>query len=401
VERERPVAAICDEEFADRIRAAGIRAYVAWSDGDGVAGSEVEAMIAEGDGSARKPPPEPGGLTILSSGTTGAPKGVQRESGGSLAPMLGYVERVGLRARETMVLPAPMFHGWGLFHLGIALLTGHTLVLRRRFDPEATLALIAEHRAQAAPMVPVMLLRMVELPAETRGRYDTSSLTAIPLGGSAVPGGLAGRAMDAFGEVVSNTYGSTEVAMASVATPADLRADESSAGKPLPGTKVAILAEDDGRKLPVGETGVIFVGSKLRSEGYSDGTGKEERRGMLSSGDLGHLDSAGQLFVDGREDDMIVSGGENVFPGEIEDLLTNHPAIADAAVIGVADDQFGQRVRAFVVVREGERIDADGVRAHVKENLARYKVPREVDFLDELPRNPTGKILKRELAGSE
>lgn len=395
-ERERPAALICDQEFESLLAGAGdIPRYLAWVDQAGSATS-VEQLIAAGDPEPPSPPPEPARLTILSSGTTGAPKGVRREGDGSPAPLLGYMERIGIRAGDTQVVAAPMFHGWGLLHLGVSLLLGTPIVLRRRFDPEAALEAIARHRATTAALVPVMLQRIVDLPDEVRARHDTRSLRAVTLGGSALPGGLATRAMDALGPVVFNTYGSTEVALASTATPADLRAAPETAGRPLTGTEIRILG-GDGRSLPQGEPGRVFVDTGLTFEGYTGGGTKEVIDGVMSTGDLGHLDDEGRLYIDGREDDMIVSGGENVFPGEIEELLARHPAILEAAVLGVADDQFGQRLRAYVVLRDGERLDADAVRGHVRANLARYKVPRDVEFLTELPRNPTGKVLKREL----
>ena len=396
VERERPAAVICDQEFEASLAAAGdLPRFVAWVEQAGEAPS-LEQLIAAGEPGPLVPPAEPGRMTILSSGTTGMPKGVQRESDGSLAPLLGYMERVGLRARETHVIPAPMFHGWGLLHLGVSFLLGTTIVLRRRFDPEATLEAIARHRATTAAMVPVMLQRIVDLDAGVRRRHDTSSLRAVTLGGSALPGDLAGRAMDVLGDVVYNTYGSTEVALASTAVPADLRAAPATAGMPLPATEVRIL-DGRGSAVATGETGRIFVGTELAATGYTGGGAKEVIDGLTSTGDVGHLDSQGRLYVEGREDDMIVSGGENVYPGEVEDLLAGHGAIAEAAVIGVADERFGERLAAYVVLRDGERLDADAVRGYVRANLARYKVPRDVEFLTELPRNPTGKILKREL----
>ncbi len=396
IERERPTAVICDQEFEPLLAGVETPRFVAWVDQPGAAPS-LEQLIAAGGPAPPDPPAEPGLVTILSSGTTGAPKGVQREGGGSPAPLLGYMERIGMRTRETQVIAAPMFHGWGLLALGVGLLLGTTIVLRRRFDAEATLAAIEAHRATTAAMVPVMLQRIVDLGPEVHGRYELGSLRAVTLGGSAVPGDLAGRAMDVLGEVVFNTYGSTEVALATTATPADLRAAPTTAGPPLPATEVRIL-DADGSVLPAGEPGRVFVGSGLATGQYTDGSGREVIAGRMSTGDLGHLDAAGRLYIDGREDDMIVSGGENVFPGEVEDLLAGHPAIAEAAVIGVADEQFGQRLRAYVVIRDGERLDADAVRGHVRASLARYKVPRDVEFLEELPRNPTGKVLKRELA---
>src|SRR6478672_13524835 len=294
------------------------------------------------------------------------------------------------------MIAAPMFHSWGFAHFTLALPLASTLVLRRKFDPEETLRAVSQHRATALAVVPVMLQRILELPRETIARYDTSSLRVIAASGSVLPGELATRTMDTFGDVLYNLYGSTEVAWATIATPADLRAAPGTAGRPPMGTIVKLL-DADGREAAPGEGGRIFVANEMMFEGYTGGGGKEIVDGLMSTGDVGHFDAAGRLFVDGRDDEMIVSGGENVFPREVEDLLAEHREIEEAAVIGVEDADFGQRLRAFVVLREGTTLSEQAIQEHVKANLARFKVPREVVFLDELPRNATGKILKREL----
>ncbi len=294
------------------------------------------------------------------------------------------------------MIAAPMFHSWGfaLFRLGGPLAS--TLVLRRRFDPEETLRTVAQHRVRTLVLVPVMLQRILDLPAETTARYDASCLRVIALSGSALPGELAIRAMDTFGDVLYNLYGSTEVAWATIAGPEDLRAAPGTAGRPPIGTVVKLLDTDD-RELGSGATGRIFVANEMMFEGYSGGGGKEVIRGLMSTGDLGRLDESGRLFIEGRDDEMIVSGGENVFPREVEDLLADHPEIEEVAVVGVKDTEFGQRLRAFVVARDGAQLAPEAIQAYVKKNLASYKVPREVLFLPELPRNATGKVLKREL----
>ena len=202
--------------------------------------------------------------------------------------------------------------------------------------------------------------------------------------------------MDTFGDVLYNLYGSTEVAWATIATPEDLRAAPGTAGRPPMGTVVKLL-DEQGHEVPRGQTGRIFVANEMVFEGYTGGGGKEIIAGLMSTGDVGRLDQAGRLFVDGRDDEMIVSGGENVFPREVEDLLADHEAIEEAAVLGVPDEEFGQRLKAFVVRRAGSKLDAGAVQEYVKNNLARYKSPRDVVFIEELPRNATGKVLKREL----
>jgi acyl-CoA synthetase (AMP-forming)/AMP-acid ligase II len=245
--------------------------------------------------------------------------------------------------------------------------------------------------------VPVMMQRILALPDEVKRRYDLSPLEVTAASGSALPGELATRWMDEFGDNLYNLYGSTEVAWASIATPGDMRAAPGTAGRPPRGTVIRVL-DEDGNDVDTGETGRLFIGNQLSFEGYTGGEDKDRLGDLLSSGDVGHFDEDGRLFIDGRDDEMIVSGGENVFPREVEDLLSDHEAVGEAAAIGVDDEDFGQRLVAFVVKAEGRDVSEEDLKGYVKQNLARYKVPREIVFLDELPRNATGKVLKRELA---
>jgi fatty-acyl-CoA synthase len=202
--------------------------------------------------------------------------------------------------------------------------------------------------------------------------------------------------MELLGDVLYNLYGSTEVAYATIATPRDLREAPGTVGRAPAGTTVKLF-DEDGRPVPPGESGRIFVGSSMQFEGYTGGGSKEVREGLMATGDIGHFDPAGRLFVDGRDDDMIVSGGENVFPGEVEDLLGGLDGVREATVVGVDDEKYGKRLRAYVVKDDGAALTADDVKSYVKSNLARYKVPRDVVFVDGLPRNPAGKVVKREL----
>jgi len=298
------------------------------------------------------------------------------------------------------MIAAPLFHSWGFFHFVMSLPTGSTMVLKRRFDPEETLKAVEQSRADVLAAVPAMIQRILTLPDEVLDRYSLPSLKITSLSGSALPGELAIEWMDRFGDNVYNLYGSTEVAYATVATPEDLRAAPGTAGRPPRGTKIC-LYDEQGKEVPQGEVGRIFVGNEMAMEGYTGGGGKEMIDGLYSSGDVGHIDAEGRLFIDGRDDEMIVSGGENVFPREVEDLLADYEGIDEVAVIGVDDEQFGQRLKAFVVVREGAALSEREVQEHVKSNLARYKVPREIEFMDELPRNATGKVVKRELEARE
>jgi acyl-CoA synthetase (AMP-forming)/AMP-acid ligase II len=399
--RESPKVLVYDEEFAGLLEGvdAGVDRVVGWSEAPvGVAASEptLDGLIAQGSGADLAPPPDKPRFVILTSGTTGTPKGAQRSSPDGLFALAALIDKIPFRRRETMMIAAPLFHSWGLFHFILSLTTASTMVLRRRFDPEDTLRAVQQHRAQVLAAVPVMIQRILALPEDTLRRYDLSSLRIISLSGSTLPGELATNWMDRFGENVYNLYGSTEVAYATVATPADLRAAPGTAGRPPRGTVVR-LYDEHGKEVPQGHVGRIFAGNEMSFDGYTGGGGKEVVNGLMSTGDVGRFDASGRLFVDGRDDEMIVSGGENVFPREVEDLLADHEQIEEAAVVGVEDEQFGQRLKAFVVARNGARLSEEAVKGYVKENLARYKVPREVVFVSELPRNATGKVLKREL----
>jgi acyl-CoA synthetase (AMP-forming)/AMP-acid ligase II len=399
--REAPKALVYDEEFAGLLDEVdeSIARVVAWTDASPQEPT-LETLIAANDDSNLKPPPDTPRFVILTSGTTGTPKGAQRSSPDGLLTMAAIIDKIPYRARETIMVAAPLFHSWGFFHFVVGLPTASTLVLRRRFDPEQTLRAVQDNRAQVLSVVPVMLQRILQLPEETLAKYDLSSLRITALSGSALPGELALAWMDRFGDSVYNLYGSTEVSWATVATPQDLRAAPGTAGKPPRGTAVR-LYDEAGREVPRGEVGRIFVGNEMAFEGYTGGGGKQAIDGLLSSGDVGHFDAEGRLFIDGRDDEMIVSGGENVFPREVEDLLADHGAVVEVAVIGVEDEEFGQRLKAFVVLDAEVEASEEELRAHVKANLASYKAPREFEILDELPRNATGKVLKRELHARE
>jgi acyl-CoA synthetase (AMP-forming)/AMP-acid ligase II len=396
---EKPAALVYDEEFAELVADAGRRRkrFVAWVEEGESDDPMLEQLIADGDPTPPLPPEAAGRFVILTSGTTGTPKGASRSQPQTIGPLIALLSRIPLHARERTLIAAPLFHVWGFAHLQLAFALSSTIVLRRKFEPEDTLATIAQQEVSACPMVPVMLQRILELPEEERERYDLASLRVVPVSGSALPGDLAIEFMDAFGDVLYNLYGSTEVAWATIASPEDLRAAPGTAGRAPRGTVLKIIDEDD-REVPMSESGRIFVGNEMLFEGYTGGGSKDSVDGLMSTGDIGHIDHARRLFVDGRGDDMIVSGGENVYPEEVEDVIAKLKGVQEAAAVGVPDDKFGQRLVAYVVNRSGEKVTADDVKAHVKKNLARYKVPRDVEFVDQLPRNSTGKILKRELA---
>ena len=402
MKREGPEVLVYDEEFSSLLEGVPeeVSRVVGWTDEGSGDDPSIDELIASGDESDLKPPSEDPRFVILTSGTTGTPKGAQRSSPEGLGGIAALLSAIPYRSRERMMIAAPLFHSWGFTHFVLSLPLASTIVLRRRFSEEETLKAVEEHDCQVLAVVPVMLQRIMALPEETLNRYKLSSLRVTSISGSALPGELAVKWMDHFGDNVYNLYGSTEVAYATIAGPEDLRAAPGTAGRPPRGTVVRLYDEDD-REVPPGETGRIFVGNDMAFEGYTGGGGKDAIDGLLSSGDVGHFDDQGRLFVDGRDDEMIVSGGENVFPREVEDLLADHEAVSEAAVIGVSDEEFGQRLKAFVVLGEGKQADEQELKGHVKSNLAGYKTPREVEFIDELPRNATGKVLKRELVERE
>jgi fatty-acyl-CoA synthase len=399
MEREKPVALVYDQEFTDLLSGVteGMRRFVAWEEKEGTDETTIEELISGSHGDELDPPSEEGRYIILTSGTTGTPKGAQRSQPEGLSSLAALFSKIPRRYGETVMIAAPLFHSWGFLHFMLSLPTAATMVLRPKFDPEDTLQATAEHRARVLAVVPVMMQRILALPDDVKRRYDLSALEVTAASGSSLPGDLATNWMDEFGDNLYNLYGSTEVAWATIATPEDMRAAPGTAGRPPRGTVIRIVDEDDNDVDP-GETGRIFIGNQMAFEGYTGGGDKDHLGDLLSSGDVGHFDNEGRLFIDGRDDEMIVSGGENVFPREVEDLLSDHEGVDEAAAIGVDDEKFGQRLRAFVVKADGSDVSEDELRDHVKSNLANYKVPREIVFVDELPRNATGKVLKRELA---
>jgi acyl-CoA synthetase (AMP-forming)/AMP-acid ligase II len=394
LEREKPVVVIHDEEFTEMLGDAAAQRVVAWTDSDHLDVSTVEELIASEDTADLDPPSRHTRIVILTSGTTGTPKGAPRSEAG-IDAAVSLLSRMPLRAGWRTHIAAPLFHTWGFAHLALSMLLGSTVVLRRKFDPEGALEAAESERCDSMVVIPVMLQRILALPQEKLDSHDLSRIKVVAASGSSLPGDLALKWMDQFGDNLYNIYGSTEVAYASIATPADLRESPSSAGKPPHATVVKIL-DPDGLELPQGESGRIFVGNSLLFEGYTGGGHKEMVDGLMSSGDVGRFGDDGRLYVEGRDDEMIVSGGENVFPREVEDCLARHERVVEAAAVGVDDDEYGKRLRAFVVVDDGSVTEED-LKAWVKQNLARYKVPREIVLMNELPRNSTGKVLKREL----
>ncbi|APE17230.1 acyl-CoA synthetase [Mycobacterium sp. WY10] len=399
VNRERADAVIYDEEFTGSVdravqdRPEAVR-ILAWTD-EATEAPTVEKLIKEHTGQRATKSERKSRLILLTSGTTGTPKGA-KHSGGGASNLVAILSRTPWRVGETTVVVAPMFHAWGFSQLVFSSAMACTVVTRRKFDPEATLALVDKYQATGLCVVPVMFDRIMDLPDEVRKRYSGRTLRFAACSGSRMRPDVVTRFMDEFGDVIYNNYNATEAGMIATATPADLRAAPDTAGKPAMGTEIRIF-DDDFNDVPTGEVGRIFVKNSTQFDGYTSGNTKDFHDGYMSSGDIGRLDEAGRLFVVGRDDEMIVSGGENVYPIEVEKTLAKHADVAEATVLGVDDEQFGQRLVAFVVLTDGATVNPDDLKAHVRENLANYKVPREITILDELPRGSTGKILRNEL----
>jgi acyl-CoA synthetase (AMP-forming)/AMP-acid ligase II len=402
VQREGVDAVIYDEEFTDTVDRAladvpDATRIIAWTD-DAQDALTVEKIIAEHAGRAPQRASTKSKVILLTSGTTGTPKGAKHSGGADGGPgiLKAILDRTPWRAEEPVVVVAPMFHAWGFSQLVFAASMACTVITRRKFDPEATLELIDRHRATGLCVVPVMFDRIMELPEEVRNKYSGRSLRFAAASGSRMRPDVVTKFMDQFGDVIYNNYNATEAGMIATATPQDLRAAPETAGKPAGGTEIRILDEDF-NEVPTGEVGGIYVRNSSQFDGYTSGKTKDFHEGFMASGDVGYLDDAGRLFVVGRDDEMIVSGGENVYPIEVEKTLSTHPDVAEASVIGVDDEQFGQRLAAFVVLNSGASATPDVLKQHVRENLANYKVPREITILDEMPRGSTGKIARSEL----
>jgi fatty-acyl-CoA synthase len=398
-EREGISLLVHDEEYSELtapIETAHGR-LLGWSDGSKPPDS-LEQLIESFAGQVPPPPAEPAAVVLLTSGTTGTPKGAPRHQGQSLAPIGALLSKVPYRSRESTYVAAPMFHGLGFTQMVLSVTLGCTTIVQRRFNPERVLQAIARYRPTALVVVPVMLRRVVGVIEDSApDSYDTSSLRIVFCSGAQLEAELVRRGQRTIGDKLYNFYGSTEVAYATFATPEDLRAAPGTAGRVPFGAVVKLYDEHGALVEGVNRPGRIFVGNGFQFDGYTGGGNKQVIDGLMSTGDVGHFDAGGRLFIDGRDDDMIVSGGENLFPGEVEELLLTHEAVEEAAAIGADDEEFGKRLVAFVVIKAGHTLGEDEAKEYVKQNLARYKVPREVIFLDELPRNPTGKVLKRRL----
>jgi fatty-acyl-CoA synthase len=338
-------------------------------------------------------------VVIYTSGTTGKPKGaVRKMSRNALVQVLGFIETTPMRVGQTHLVVCPLYHSTAWGFVTISYILASTIVLLDAFEPEAFLDAVERHRVSHTAVVPTMLHRLLQIGEPAIRARDLGSLEAIFTGGAPLSPTLATRVLDVLGDKLFNFYGATETGLVTLATPADLRAAPGTIGRPIPGNELR-LYDDRGAEVGGGEVGELYVRSGNLVEGYHANAGATReamRDGFFSVGDLARCDAAGRFFIEGRKRDMIISGGVNVYPREVESVLTQHPAVAEAAVIGIADEEWGERVHAFVALHRPD-VGADELLGFCREHLAGPKRPRGVTILPELPKNPTGKVLKRQL----
>jgi acyl-CoA synthetase (AMP-forming)/AMP-acid ligase II len=379
---------LCDNEFGEQIRDASDSAMVV-----------DPAAVPDEPGKRRPKVVASGRLVLLTSGTTGLPKGVPRSPrmSSGLGVGMTILERTRLRTGSRIAVAVPMFHGLGLGMLMLTMSLGGTVLTHRHFGAETTLAQASLQRADALSVVPIMLARILDLPQRVRARNPLSTLRVVISSGDRLDPSLARRFMDDYGEILYNGYGSTEVGIGAMATPLELRHAPETVGRPVAGCPVRIF-DRAGRPVGPRVTGRIFIGGELTTDGYIGGGAKDVIDRFTSTGDMGYLDNAGRLYIVGREDDMIVSGGENVYPRALENALSAHPDVAENAVVGVPDEQFGRRLAAFVVPRPSGGVDASGLREYLKGKVSRFEQPRDIHIVDSIPRNPAGKVIRKELA---
>jgi acyl-CoA synthetase (AMP-forming)/AMP-acid ligase II len=398
--RHQPTVVLADPELLPLLTQApdGVPIIGLRSDPAGATSRPDLDSVAQPDGDDPPASHRRGRLIVLTSGTTGTPKGARRPAPSSLSPAASMLSRLPLAAGDTIMIASPLFHTWALGMLQIAPALAATVVLRERSDAELVLDAVARTPCTALIAVPAILERILQLPPPVRAGYKTPTLRVVGSSGSALTAQTTRAFQSAFGDVLYNIYGSTEISWATIATPEDLRACPGTAGKPPLGTRLEIL-DDAGERVPPGTIGRIFVGNDLLFEGYSGGGDKERRHGLIATGDRGHLDAGGRLIVAGREDDLVISGAEKIYPLEVEEAILSLPGVREVAVIGRPDERLGQRLVAYVGCDDGATLTAEQVQDHVRARLARFAVPKTVLFVDALPRTPTGKVVPRLLPG--
>jgi fatty-acyl-CoA synthase len=354
----------------------------------------VQATKAAADAS------EDASVVMYTSGTTGKPKGAVRKfPRDAVAYAFAFIGETPLARGDVHLVCAPLYHATAFGFTTLTCLLGGTVIVLPEFRPELFLAAVERYRVTTTALVPTMLHRILELGPEARAKHDTSSLRAIFSGGAPLSASLARDTMSAFGDVLYNFYGATETGLVTLAGPADLRASPGTIGRAVPGNEIRLL-DDEGRLVADGGVGELWVRSGLLVDGYHDDPGATAgsmREGFFSVGDLARVDARGCFHIEGRKRDMIITGGVNVYPAEVEAALDEHPAVQEVAVVGIVDPEWGERVKAFVVLRQGAVTSPDELRGFLKGRLSGPKIPREIEILEELPKNPTGKVLKREL----
>ncbi|MEZ4310185.1 MAG: AMP-binding protein [Polyangiaceae bacterium] len=343
-------------------------------------------------------------VVMYTSGTTGKPKGAvrkfQREV---MAHVLSFIEQTPMVAGERHLVTCPLYHATAFAFTSFTYILGGSVVVMGDFKPETFLELVERYRITTTAMVPTMLHRVLELGKDRIRAHDLSSLKVIFSGGAPLSATLARDVLDTLGDKLWNFYGATETGVVTVAGPEDLRRSPGTIGRILPGQEVRLL-DDEGREVPDGEVGELYAKSEQLVAGYhadEAATRGSMREGFFSVGDLARRDARGCFHIEGRKRDMIISGGINVYPAEVEAALDEHPAVLESAVVGIPDREWGERVRAYVVLRESAHATPEELAAFCAERVAKTKVPRDIRFLDHLPRNPTGKVLKRELRAME
>lgn len=343
---------------------------------------------------------EDAAVVIYTSGTTGKPKGAVRKfpKDATYAAMQ-FIGETPMRSDDVHLVTCPLYHSTAFGFLVFNAILGGSAVLMDDFKPEGFLNLVERHGVTTTAVVPTILHRVMALDPSVLAKYDVRSMRGIFTVGAQLPAPLGTQVMDYFGDVLFNCYGATELALVTMAKPEDLRAAPGTIGKALPGNEVRLL-DDNGREVGVGEVGELYARNKMLVAGYhndAEATRSSMRDGFFSVGNLARRDSEGRFFIEGRKRDMIISGGVNVYPAEVEAAIESHPDVAEVAVVGVDDAEWGERVRAFVVRRPGTTLDDGLLKVWCRERLAGPKVPRDFVFMESLPRNPTGKVLKREL----
>ena len=366
-----------------------------------IKGHRYEEILAEQRGD--RPPARGrggGGVIIYTSGTTGKPKGATRSwKDTGLESVMDLMDQIDFRPIDRHLVVCPLYHSGAMAFAKMITVIGGTVVLAPHFDAEKTLAAIERERITSAFMVPTMLVRILSLDEEIRRKYDTSSLRWIACGAAPLATDTARHFQQEFGPILWNFYGATETGLVSLAGPPDHMSRPGTVGRLLRGNEIRVL-DDDGAQLRPGDIGELYARNAMIIGGYhknAEATSKSMREGFFSVGDLARVDADGYLYIESRKHDMVISGGVNIYPREIEDHLHTHPEIIEAAIIGVPHPEWGESLKAIVVRKPGSVLDESAVIAFCRESLAGYKQPRSVAFIDVLPRNPTGKVLKREL----